>query len=225
MSLLIDAIKDGNLESVKSCLTEAIHVFDNFDYALNTACNYFSYKDTSTHNRFEIVKLLLAHPKVDPSNNDNDLIVRMCINNQVEILKLLLAHPKINPAHVNTHNALINIACFRGYTEIVRILLADGRVDPTINKNSPIKKALEGGYNDIVYILFNDDHINPDHSDSIQIGKVELVKVDNMLLKVEHDNPDTCQVIYVEQAKDIYLKWKYRIGGKKYNQARKELQN
>src|SRR3972149_6208605 len=46
----------------------------------------------------EVVKLLLADPRVDPSANDNNATHEASKNGHEKVVKLLLAHPRVDPS-------------------------------------------------------------------------------------------------------------------------------
>jgi hypothetical protein len=68
----------------------------------------------SKNGHIEVVKLLLNHPKVDPSAVNNygmnsiDLIIVLAIRlasekGHIEVVKLLLNHPKVDPSANNNY--------------------------------------------------------------------------------------------------------------------------
>ena len=69
----------------------------------------------------EIVKLLLANDKVDPSAKNNWAIKSASQNGHLEIVKLLLANDKVDPSADN--NYAIRFASKNGHYEIVNLLL------------------------------------------------------------------------------------------------------
>lgn len=101
----------------------------------------------------EIMQLLLADPRVDPSRDDNEAIQHAsylrCID--TKIVQLLLADPRVDPSA--NDNAAIRKASYHKRTEVVQLLLADPRVDPSANDNSAIRKASHFGHTKIVRML------------------------------------------------------------------------
>jgi hypothetical protein len=161
----------------------------------------------------------LAHPKVNPAADNNEALRNACNFNQIEIVKLLLADTRVSPCDVD-----ISQAIYANHTEMIRLLLTDSRVDPTRHEN-PFYKAIKYGHNNIVKMLFDDHRVNPNGQDCIRVKEYEIVKIGNVLLSVKNGDEETCQVVAVYDVKEAYLRWKYRIGGEKYNQARESLRN
>jgi ankyrin repeat protein len=72
----------------------------------------------SENGHIEVVKLLLNHPKVDPSSKNN------YGNNFIDLVNVSLA---------------IRLASQRGYNEVVKLLLNHPKVDPSAENNSGMK--------------------------------------------------------------------------------------
>jgi hypothetical protein len=89
----------------------------------------------------EVVKLLLADSRVDPSADNQLAIQWACEFQHVEVVKLLLADSRVDPSAYNQFP--IRNTCEKGYVEIVKLLLADKRVDPSVDNQFPIRKACE----------------------------------------------------------------------------------
>jgi hypothetical protein len=81
------------------------------------------------------LKLLLADPRVDPSVQNNQLIINAAQTGKSKIAKLLLADPRVNPADQN-NQAIIKAAIW-SHMEIVKLLLEDERIDQSI-RHDPI---------------------------------------------------------------------------------------
>jgi hypothetical protein len=124
-----------------------------------TSFDNFAIKAASTHGYTEIVKLLLADPRVDPSANNNSPIKAASTHGYTEIVKLLLADPRVDPSANN--NSAIRKASANGYTEIVKLLLADPRVDPSAAENYALQKASTYGRTEIVKLLLADSRVDP----------------------------------------------------------------
>ena len=108
----------------------------------------------------EVVRLLLADPRVDPTRTDNDGRTPLhyaCYNGRHEVVRLLLADPRVDPARAdNSGRTPLHRACSTGHHEIVRLLLADPRVDPTHTDNngwSPLHRARDNGHAEVVSLL------------------------------------------------------------------------
>ena len=94
--------------------------------------NCFILSNAILKNNIDIVKLLLADPRVDPTES----VDSSCVSNYA-----------------------IRVASENGYVDIVKLLLEDERVDPFDNYNYAIKYAYENGHIDIVELLWNDKRV------------------------------------------------------------------
>ena len=120
----------------------------------------------------EIVRLLIADPRVDPSVRGlvfNDA----CRRGHFEIVKMLLEDGRIDPTEPWNHP--LRAACLNGQIEIVRLLMADNRVDPSNNSNLARWEACRTGQTDIVRLLLSDRRVIENDSDierDIQIARI-----------------------------------------------------
>ncbi len=107
---------------------------DTFDQgpALRHACRR-GYND--------VVELLLADGRADPTAEKNYAIVRSSINGNADIVKLLLADGRADPAARN--NYAIQWSSQKGHADVVRLLLADAHVDSTTTNNLAIRMSCE----------------------------------------------------------------------------------
>jgi hypothetical protein len=82
----------------------------------------------------EVVKLLLADKRIDPTKPDNwghTPFHSACKEGQVEIIKLLLADPRINlMAKDKFGQTPLHLAYYYKQASTVKILLANSRIDP-----------------------------------------------------------------------------------------------
>lgn len=144
---LIIAIRQNKITRIERLIREGADPGANNNVAIRIAAG---------HGHFEIVRLLLADPRVDPAANDNKAI-KFAINGHLaqnacfEVVRLLLADPRVDPSVQN--NFLIRIAVERAHTDVVRLLLADPRVNSTAIDNGAIKQAFENGHSEIVKLL------------------------------------------------------------------------
>jgi hypothetical protein len=111
----------------------------------------------------EIVKLLLADERVDPTIYPSENFIRVAVTNRdTAILHILLEDGRIDPAE-NDSGALKN-AVINNRINAVTLLLKDGRSDPTVLLNngvSLVQDAIRQGYKDILSLFLNDDRIEP----------------------------------------------------------------
>jgi len=94
--------------------------------------NNYAIRWASIYGHFEIVRLLLKDPRVDPSDNNNYAIQWASERGHFEIVKLLLKDSRVDPSDNN--NCAIRWASESGHLEIVRLLLEDLRVKNTYTK-------------------------------------------------------------------------------------------
>ena len=139
---------------------------------------------------FNIVKLLLADKRLDPTKSDH-LSIRLAAEfGYTDIVRLLLADGRANPAACS--NFCICSASENGHTDVVRLLLADDRVDPSAFDNHAIRMAAQEGYIDIVKLLLADERVDPSASENGAIraaaryGHADVVK---LLLADERVDP------------------------------------
>jgi ankyrin repeat protein len=86
----------------------------------------------SKNGNLENVRLLLSHPKVDPSDNDNLALRSALIHRKIDIVKLLLQDKRINPAGVNNDSIIrTSFSKSNGTINVIKLLLADSKIDPT----------------------------------------------------------------------------------------------
>lgn len=78
------------------------------------------------NDNMETLKLLLEDPRVDPSENNNSLIVLAAEVNNVDAIKLLMNDPRVNPADNN--NAAAVMACNKRHGYVLEHLLKHPKV-------------------------------------------------------------------------------------------------
>ncbi len=107
--------------------------YDN-NRALRIACLKASSK---------VVTLLLAHPLVDPSDQQNLAFITVCleaskntsgigIGPHLDVLEQLMKHPKVDPS--DQHNAALHTALSNNNDRVAEILLKDARVKKKFEK-------------------------------------------------------------------------------------------
>ena len=106
----------------------------------------------------DIVRILLADPRVDPSDYDNFAIRKASQYGRFEVVKLLLADPRVDPTVYD--NKAIRWASRYGRLEVVDLLLADSRVDPSDYDNKAIRWASANGHFEIVKLLLADPRVD-----------------------------------------------------------------
>jgi hypothetical protein len=113
----------------------------------------------------EIVRLLLADPRIDPSDNGEQLTLSGACERKIpEMVRLLLSDPRVEPGHPN----VIVAACRGGNAEIVRTLLAYESVDPSAEDNDGndgLAEACGAGHTEVVRLLLADERVDPNRED------------------------------------------------------------
>lgn len=184
--LWVDALKSNNIDVVKLLVENKIVdpsqevVFDIVEQTSPnssvgwTTCTPLSF--VASHGYDEIVRILLADPRVNPRVPGN--IFSMIVdgitqaryhkvispllsmeNNHTSVAKLLLEDRRADPA--TEQNGPIRYASERGYLEIVKLLLSDSRVDPSARNDQAIYYAAKNGHIEIVKLLLNDPRVDP----------------------------------------------------------------
>jgi len=169
----IKACGSGDIDVVRELLQD-----ENIDPAYNDNA---AIQCATEKGHTEIVRLLIADPRVDPSVRGL-VFYDACGRGRFEIVKMLLEDGRIDPSEPWNHP--LRTACLNGQIEIVRLLMADNRVDPSNNSNLARWEACRTGQTDIVRLLLSDRRVIENDSDierDIQIARIsgytEIVQV------------------------------------------------
>ena len=120
-------------------------------------------KNSSTHNRCLIVRILLKHldrfvPESNRSMCVSSALLFACSNGSLETVRCFLEDSRTDFTY--ERNAAISIACESGNPAIVRLLLDDDRVDPT-------EKAMRAAQTyEIIKMLVDDGRVDPSSYDN-----------------------------------------------------------
>ncbi|KAJ3304781.1 hypothetical protein HDV03_002322 [Kappamyces sp. JEL0829] len=114
----------------------------------------------------ELLPILLHHPLVDPSANNNEPIRNAAQNGLAVAAAYLLGHPRFSPLHMDT---VIEIAVKRNHIEVVDLFLRDARLDITCKEQSPIRIAAESGHLALVELLLRDPRVDPSAKNSYSL--------------------------------------------------------
>jgi len=145
------ASTDGDLEKVNLLAgDETVDVNwvgeDRLDTSLHRACRF---------RHLEIVKVMLAHPKIEVNKGnkgDASPFFIVCQERHMEVVSLLLADQRIDPNKPKKNGTTpFFMASHDGHKEVVSLLLADPRIDITCQAHSG-ETALEAA--------FRNGHIN-----------------------------------------------------------------
>lgn len=79
-------------------------------------------------NHKDIVEVLLKQPGVDPSVDDNYVIIKSCKYGYIDIVLLLLQDPRVDPSAQNGRPIIL--ASRKGHLNVVKLLSRDPRVIP-----------------------------------------------------------------------------------------------
>ncbi|KKK52658.1 hypothetical protein LCGC14_3102700, partial [marine sediment metagenome] len=137
------------------------------------------------HRYTEIVKLLLADGRVDPTADNNWAFRLSSKKGHTDVVRLLLEDGRADPTSDN--NLAIQLSCKNGHTDVVKLLLADGRADPSASNNKwggisfltgrpadpaaygnnlAIQLSSRNGHTDVVRLLLADGRADPTANDS-----------------------------------------------------------
>ncbi|PRP75709.1 hypothetical protein PROFUN_15623, partial [Planoprotostelium fungivorum] len=134
------------------------------------ALRYFkASKFMSRYASSQVVKALLAHPRVDPSAGNNEAFLNASKRDRLKTVKLLLSDPRVDPSvddnkaiHTASHyeveldRIIQNIA-----NEMLLLLLAHPKVDPSARDNEAVRNASRAGYAKVVRLLLSDPRVDP----------------------------------------------------------------
>ncbi|KAJ3216432.1 hypothetical protein HDU67_009486 [Dinochytrium kinnereticum] len=105
----------------------------------------------------QLLTLLLADPRLNPSINNNYLLRRISVKGDLPIFNLLLTDPRVSPT--SWRNESLRNACKHGHVDIVRALLRDGRCDPGDLNGVTIRECVGSG--EVVRVLLGDPRVDP----------------------------------------------------------------
>jgi hypothetical protein len=118
---LCDAISSDHIEVIKVLLQDSRLIID-------MTCSYLYY--LVYNSSLEVAKLLLADSRIDPSFDNNEMIISVSEKGHTEFVKLLLKDPRVDPT-ANNNKALKSAVKLKHYN-IIKLLLNDPRVNPII---------------------------------------------------------------------------------------------
>jgi len=116
-----------------------------------------------------VVELLLASPRIDPSRissiNRTTCIIAAAYRGREDVVRLLMRDPRIdmNAVTKNSHTALA-CAVLTNSIKVTQLLLCDSRVDVTIGDGDgtpPIFHAVFFGFDEIVGMMLTSMRIDP----------------------------------------------------------------
>lgn len=132
-------------------------------------------------NNIDVIETLINNPDLDPTVQNNQLIVDLLHNNHTDIVKLLFQKFQIDPSIPD--NKLIRIAVKNNQIDIVKLLLPDPRVDPSVYRNYPLILAIQRGHTEIVKLLLQHPNVDPSARDNdpiieaVNYNHIEIVKL------------------------------------------------
>ncbi|KAJ3022886.1 UNVERIFIED_CONTAM: hypothetical protein HDU68_008875 [Siphonaria sp. JEL0065] len=139
----------------------------------------------------ETVRLLLSHPKVDPSASE-DLALRCAVcKGHVEVVRILLQDARVSPATCN--NEAVKSASQFGFASVLDVLLKDGRTDPAASNNSALCEAVRLGHVACVTLLLGDERVDPLDNACLPIRYAvhdKRVEIIDLLMKHPRMNPE-----------------------------------
>jgi ankyrin repeat protein len=128
----------------------------------------------------QLLKLLLADKRIDPSGNDQYAIRWASQTGQAEIVKLLLTDQRVDPSAGDQYS--IRMASYHGYAEVVKLLLTDKRVNPSVDEHYCLRYASWYGRTEVVKLLLADERVDPSADNQAAIclsagGHIGVVKL------------------------------------------------
>jgi ankyrin repeat protein len=138
----------GHVEIFTLLLEHGVDITTRDNQAMKNAC---------TKGHVQILKLILADPRVDPSFSNNVALLLACKGGHVPIVQLLLQDDRIDPS-LNRNEALLNaVAC--NQWQVVKVLIEDGRIDPLLDNCKCIQITAAMGNVDLLIFLLQLDPI------------------------------------------------------------------
>ncbi len=119
----------------------------------------------------EVLLLLLADGRVDPSVNNNRLLYAASSFGWTDIVELLLADNRVDLSADD--NMAICAASARGQTAVVALLISDARVNPDARSHEPLRRAEQNGHTKVVKILRASARVNAAKFDKEEREKEE----------------------------------------------------
>jgi ankyrin repeat protein len=145
---IISAIDKRHIDVVRILMNKNVDptMFNNRGYPVSIAA-YKGYP--------EILKILLKDPRIDPTVDDNGLILVAAEDGNIEIVKLLLKDPRI----ISATDALEGAIKYR-HRDVIELLLQSPKVNPPINNNYLLFLGSKPGGLDILELLLRHPKID-----------------------------------------------------------------
>ncbi|PRP78310.1 hypothetical protein PROFUN_13806 [Planoprotostelium fungivorum] len=137
---ITSAVMHENMEALKHLLVLRFHRWNPSTAAIDSAICY---------KKAHVMEVLLEHPSVDPSSNDNVAIRTASRAGAENIVRLLLMD-----------NEPVRFACLYGRSLVLSHLLQDARVNPAVRSNLCIREAAAAGHTEIVSMLMRDERVD-----------------------------------------------------------------
>ncbi len=112
-----------------------------------------SITDACKRGQDNVVRILLENTAVDPSMDNNKLIMISSSNNFSKMVGLLLRDSRVNPSDQQNRALISASASANGHTDVVKLLLEDPRVNPSDQQNRALISASANGHTDVVRLL------------------------------------------------------------------------
>jgi ankyrin repeat protein len=127
-----------------------------------------------------IIRALLQYPGIDPTLNDNFILLETIRANKADSLKELLKDPRMDPSH--PRNLPLEMAYLHSF-DCFRVLLRDARVDPTTQEQKLLLNATTCEQWRVVELLLLDPRTDPsvDENQVLKLlaayGKLDLMQL------------------------------------------------
>jgi len=148
--------------------------------------------------RVNIVKVLLADPRVDPSALNNYAFSQAAAGNHLEVMQLLLSDSRFR-----MNDLLFIDICTSGFLSGAKTLLKDSRTDPSIRNNTAFICAAWNNHVEIVKLLLTDSRVDPTAQNNkalMKVSKEGRAETLKLLLKDPRVDPSVRQNKALENA-------------------------
>ncbi|PRP80911.1 hypothetical protein PROFUN_11352 [Planoprotostelium fungivorum] len=178
---LLDAMAISSIDSVRFLVSRPVELTDDplFRWKRDE-------KITTSH-ATEILRILLTHPRINPSANDNSAVKAAIIRGEFEAVKLIVAHPNFDPTPHTYDDSPLGYAFKRDSTKVIHLLLNDPRADLSARSNEAIRLASSYRRMDILQMLLNNPRVDPSAEDNFAVRRISDFGASEALLMLLND--------------------------------------
>lgn len=170
--LIRNAAQNGHISIIKLLLNDS------------RICKNIVLKYVVKYNHLSIVKMILTNNffNINPSMDDNILIILASQNGSVDMMKILLKDPRVDPSACE--NTAIIHASEKGNVEVVKLLLLDPRVNPSAGENDALVGAIFGKHMELFKLLLSDPRINLIPRGYLIVGEIIKMGESNDIIEI-----------------------------------------